>query len=117
MFTFSIKYLKGSTNCAADALSRYPNSDITEEEIMCAVMTAATVAAADEETGRIVDIHQLEEEDEKYRLLQECVANNGWAEPKDQKCLTLRRYFRMRRHLSCLGEHCNCTPGTRGTRG
>ncbi|KAK8376379.1 hypothetical protein O3P69_009792 [Scylla paramamosain] len=40
MFTFRIKYLKGDTNCAADALSRYPilsgepeRSDEDEEEL------------------------------------------------------------------------------------
>ncbi|KAK8384613.1 hypothetical protein O3P69_014289 [Scylla paramamosain] len=41
MFTFRIKYLKGDTNCAADALSRYPilsgepeRSDEDEEELL-----------------------------------------------------------------------------------
>ncbi|KAK8378646.1 hypothetical protein O3P69_009382 [Scylla paramamosain] len=93
MFTFRIKYLKGDTNCAADALSRYPilsgepeRSDEDEEELVCAAMTAATG------------------QDEEYRLLRECVANDGWAERKDWEPPALRPYFRMRRHLSSQGS-------------
>ncbi|KAG0716385.1 hypothetical protein GWK47_009843 [Chionoecetes opilio] len=114
MFTFRIKYLKGDTNCAADALSRYPilsggpeGSDEDDEELVCAAMTAATAAAAEDEVGHVVDLHQVEEEaarDEEYRLLRECVANDGWAERKDWEPLALRQYFKMRRHLSCQGN-------------
>ncbi|KAG0710423.1 hypothetical protein GWK47_022830 [Chionoecetes opilio] len=114
MFTFRIKYLKGDTNCAADALSRYPilsggpeGSDEDDEELVCAAMTAATAAAAEDEVGNVVDLHQVEEEaawDEEYRLLRECVANDGWAERKDWEPLALRQYFKMRRHLSCQGN-------------
>ncbi|KAK8407623.1 hypothetical protein O3P69_002280 [Scylla paramamosain] len=114
MFTFRIKYLKGDTNCAADALSRYPilsgepeRSDEDEEELVCAAMTAATVAAAEDEMGHVVDLRQVEEEaeqDEEYRLLRECVANDGWAERKDWEPPALRPYFRMRRHLSSQGS-------------
>ncbi|KAG0718563.1 Retrovirus-related Pol polyprotein from transposon 17.6 [Chionoecetes opilio] len=63
MFTFRIKYLKGDTNCAADALSRYPilsggpeGSDEDDEELVCAAMTAATAAAAEDEVGHVVDL-------------------------------------------------------------
>ncbi|KAG0726007.1 Transposon Ty3-I Gag-Pol polyprotein [Chionoecetes opilio] len=114
MFTFRIKYLKGDTNCAADALSRYPilsggpeGSDEDDEELVCAAMTAATAAAAEDEVGHVVDLHQVEEEaarDEEYRLLRECVANDGWAERKDWEPVALRQYFKIRRHLSCQGN-------------
>ncbi|KAK8394234.1 hypothetical protein O3P69_006432 [Scylla paramamosain] len=114
MFTFRIKYLKGDTNCAADALSRYPilsgepeRSDKDEEELVCAAMTAATVTAAEDEMGHVVDLRQVEEEaeqDEEYRLLRECVANDGWAERKYWEPPALRPYFRMRRHLSSQGS-------------
>ncbi|KAG0726344.1 hypothetical protein GWK47_036809 [Chionoecetes opilio] len=42
--------------------------------------------------------------DEEYRLLRECVANDGGAERKDWEPLALRQYFKMRRHLSCQGN-------------
>ncbi|KAG0701664.1 hypothetical protein GWK47_025261 [Chionoecetes opilio] len=74
---------------------------------------AATAAAAEDEVGHVVDLYQVEEEaarDEEYRLLRECVANDGWAERKDWEPLALRQYFKMRRHLSCQGTsslHCD----------
>ena len=114
MFNFRIKYLKGDTNCAADAFSCYSilsgrsdGSNEDDEELVCAAMTAATVAAAEDEVGHVVDFRQVEEEaerDEEYRLLRECVANKGWAECKDWEPLALRQYFRMRRHLFCQGS-------------
>ncbi|KAG0711616.1 Retrovirus-related Pol polyprotein from transposon 17.6 [Chionoecetes opilio] len=78
MFTFRIKYLKGDTNCAADALSRYPilsggpeGSTKTMKSWYAQPCTAATAAAAEDEVGHVVDLHQVMEEaarDEEYRL-------------------------------------------------
>uniref|UniRef100_A0A0P4VNI8 Reverse transcriptase n=1 Tax=Scylla olivacea TaxID=85551 RepID=A0A0P4VNI8_SCYOL len=111
MYNFRVKYIKGKTNCAADALSRYPalacapeESDEADDEIVCAAMVAAAADATLDDVGRVVDLLCVEEEalrDEDYRLLHECVANNGWGEQKDSEPPSLRPYFRMRRHLSC----------------
>lgn len=66
MFTFSIKNLKGDNSCAPDTLSRYPvmscspeGSDVEDDEPICAAMTAATAAAAEDEAGRVVDLQQV----------------------------------------------------------
>ena len=114
MFSFRIKYIKGATNCAADALSRYPaltsapeDADEADDEAVCAAMTAAAAEATEDEVGRVVDMQQVEEDarrDEEYQLLRECVANNGWAEQKEDVHEALRPYFKMRRHLSCQGD-------------
>jgi len=114
MYSFRIKYLKGKTNCAADALSRYPmllghpeESDEADDELVCATIVAAASEAVEGDGGRVVDIQQVEEEaakDEEYRLLHECVSNEGWTDRKDMEPLPLRPFFRMRRHLSCQGN-------------
>ena len=88
MFTFHIKYLKGDTNCAADVLSHYPilsgeleELDEHNKDLACtAMIPASTVVTAEYEMEHVVDIRQMEEEaaqDEEYRLLWECVANNS----------------------------------------
>lgn len=48
MYSFHIKFLKGKTNCASDALFRYPTllghpeeSEVAEDELVCAIMIAA----------------------------------------------------------------------------
>ncbi|ROT84068.1 hypothetical protein C7M84_022732 [Penaeus vannamei] len=114
MYSFRIKYLKGKTNCAADALSRYPmllghpeESDEADDELVCATIVAAASEAVEGDGGRVVDIQQVEEEaakDDEYQLLHECVSNEGWTDRKDMEPLALRPYFRMRRHLSCQGN-------------
>jgi len=114
MYSFRIKYLNGKTNCATDALSRYPmllghpeESDEADDELVCATMVAAASEAVEGDGGRVVDIQQVEEEVakyEEYRLLHECVSNEGWTDRKDMEPLALRPYFRMRRHLSCQGN-------------
>ena len=117
MFTFCIKYLKGDTYCVADALSRYPilsggpeGLDEDDEELVCAAMIAATVTAAEDKVGHVVDLRQVEEEaeqDEEYRLLRECVANDSWAQHKDWEPLALQ-------DASARGAS-SCTPVTRNT--
>ena len=114
MYSFRIRYAKGKTNCAADALSRYPalastpeESDEADEEAACAAMVAAAADAAEGNDGHVIDLRQVEAEalkDEEYQLLHECVSNDGWAERKDSEPVALRPYFRMRRHLSCHGD-------------
>ncbi|XP_045132259.1 uncharacterized protein K02A2.6-like [Portunus trituberculatus] len=89
MYNFRVKYIKGKSNCAADALSRYPalasapeDSDEADDEAVCAVMVAAAADASTDDVGHVVDLRHVEEEavrDEEYRLLHECVANDGWA--------------------------------------
>ncbi|KAG0712512.1 hypothetical protein GWK47_018310 [Chionoecetes opilio] len=78
MFTFRIKYLKGDTNCAADALSRYPilsgGPEGSDEDMKSwyARHDRATAAAAEDEVEHVVDLHQVEGKgctDEEYRLL------------------------------------------------
>ena len=111
MYNFRIRYVKGKTNCTADALSRYPalisapeESDESDDEAVCAAMAVAAAEAAEDDDGRMVDLRQVEMEalkDEEYQLLHECVANIGWSERKDSEPAALRPYFRMRRHLSC----------------
>lgn len=114
MYNFRVRYIKGKTNCAADALSRYPalasapeESDEADDEAVCAAMAAAAAEATTDDVGHVVDLHHVKEEalkDEEYQLLHECVANNGWGERKDSEPAALRPYFRMRRHLSCHGD-------------
>ncbi|XP_045101329.1 uncharacterized protein LOC123498232 [Portunus trituberculatus] len=91
---------RGKSNCAADALSRYPalasapeDSDEADDEAVCAVMVAAAADASTDDVGHVVDLRHVEEEavrDEEYRLLHECVANDGWGERKDAEPAALR---------------------------
>ncbi|XP_063859146.1 uncharacterized protein LOC135100114 [Scylla paramamosain] len=114
MYNFRVKYIKGKSNCAADDLSRYPalasvpeDSDEADDEAVCAVMVVAAAETTTDNVGHVVDLRHVEEEavkDEEYRLLHECVANDGWGERKDAEPAALRPYFRMRRHLSCQGD-------------
>ncbi|XP_045130529.1 uncharacterized protein K02A2.6-like [Portunus trituberculatus] len=70
-------------------------------------MVAAAADASTDDVGHVVDLRHVEEEavrDEEYRLLHECMANDGWGERKDAEPAALRPYFRMRRHLSCQGS-------------
>ncbi|KAG0713207.1 hypothetical protein GWK47_016721 [Chionoecetes opilio] len=131
MFTPSASsYLKGDTNWRGGRrlISRYPilsggpeGSDEDDEELGCAAMTPATPAAAKDEVGHVVDLHQVEEEaarDEGYRLLRECVANDGWAERKDWERSPSASFFKMRAHLSWAQRgKSSFTPVTRNTRG
>lgn len=114
MYNFRVKYIKGKSNCAVDALSRYPalasapeDSDKADDEVVCTVMVAAAAEATTDDMGHVVDLRHVEEEavkDDEYRLLHECVANDGWGERKDAEPATLRPYFGMWRHLSCQGD-------------
>ncbi|ROT66065.1 hypothetical protein C7M84_015931 [Penaeus vannamei] len=118
MYSFRIKYLKGKTNCAADALSRYPmllghpeESDEADDELVCATIVAAASEAVEGDGGRVVDIQQVEEEaakDEEYRLLHVCPTRAG---------LTARTWSRLLYgHISGCVVTCHakeilsCTP-------
>nr|XP_027227344.1 uncharacterized protein LOC113819308 [Penaeus vannamei] len=74
MYSFRIKYLKGKTNCAADALSRYPmllghpeESDEADDELVCATIVAAASEAVEGDGGRVVDIQQVEEKQPRMK--------------------------------------------------
>lgn len=59
VYNFCIKYLKGKTYCAADALSRYPilasapeESDEADNEAVCAAMVAAAAETTEDDEWR-----------------------------------------------------------------
>lgn len=85
IYSFRVKYLKGKASLAADAFSRHPvprsepdETDLAEDEAICAAVVAATACALEDENGTIVDLRIVEvqaRQDEDYRL--RCARTTG----------------------------------------
>ena len=108
-FKFTIRYLPGKKNCAADFLSRYPSMkmspDVMDEEQgeeLSVAVTAATVAALDLHESLTLDedmVLQASQDDPVYQLLIAKVLAGDWHHQRSQELACLRPFYGIRERL------------------
>ena len=107
-FRFTMKYLPGKRNCAADFLSRFPalksppdavDSDL-DDDLMIAVISATVENL---ENGRIMDeetVRRAAADDPVYQLLVAKVLAGDWHPQKAQEIACLRQFYNVRDRLA-----------------
>ncbi|KAK3883907.1 hypothetical protein Pcinc_011809 [Petrolisthes cinctipes] len=112
-YQFTMRYLPGKRNCAADFLSRYPSMktppDATDEEQgedLAAAMATAVVANLDLSDSLALDedmVLQASQDDPVYQLLIERVLAGDWHPQRAQEIACLRQYYSVRERLGVSG--------------
>lgn len=113
-FRFTVKYIAGKKNTAADTLSRYPSlmataddTDVSEAEEV-GVATAASVIASSyvvEDDVIVLDSRDMERtaaDDLDYQLLLSCVRENNWPRSRNMVAPSLKPYFQVRKYSATL---------------
>ena len=108
-FKFTIRYLPGKKNCAADFLSRYPSMksppsvlDEEQDEELSVAMAVATVAALDIQESLTLDedmVLQASRDDPVYQLLVARVLAGDWHPQRSQELACLRPFYGIRERL------------------
>ncbi|XP_063846184.1 uncharacterized protein LOC135092003 [Scylla paramamosain] len=107
-FKFTIRYLPGKKNCAADFLSRYPSmkspSVLYEEqdEELAMAMAVATVAALDLQDSLTFDedmVLQASQDDLVYQILLAKVLASDWHPQRSEELACLRPFYSIRERL------------------
>lgn len=108
-YQFTIRYLPGKRNCAADFLSRYPSmitppdeTDGERDEELAAAMAAAVVAALDLSDSLTLDedmVLHASQDDPVYQLLIARVLAGDWHPQRAQELACLRPYYSVRDRL------------------
>ena len=108
-YQFTIRYLPGKRNCAADFLSRYPamktQPDVADEDLdsdLVVAMATATVAALDLGDRITLDedtVLQASQDDPTYQLLVARVLDGGWHPQRSQEVACLRPFYGVRERL------------------
>ena len=106
---FTVRYLPGKRNCAADFMSRYPSmktppdtTDEEQDEELAAAMAASVVAALDLSDSLTLDedmVLQASQDDPVYQLLVAKVLAGDWHPQRAQELACLRPYFNVRDRL------------------
>ncbi|XP_068231405.1 uncharacterized protein [Palaemon carinicauda] len=110
-YKFSVKYVVGERNTAADTLSRYPGLkaspneiDMEDVEEVCRIMCAAMIASFRDVDSDIIidseDVEKIASKDDDYQLLLKRVRNNNWPESRNMVEPALKSYFQVRERLS-----------------
>ena len=109
-YRFTVRYLPGKRNCAADFLSRYPalkappdGQDEEQMEELAGAMAAATVAALSFTECLTLDeevVLQASQEDPVYQLLVAKVLTGDWHPHRAQELECLRPFYSVRNRLS-----------------
>ena len=113
-FRFTIKYLPGKKNCAADALSRFPSirskpeaEDCEQEEELCAAVSAATLASLGHDGCAILDessVREAARNDPVYQMLLAKVLADDWHVHKAREAPCMRPFFTVRDRLSVVDD-------------
>ena len=113
-YHFSIKYLPGKKNCAADTLSRYPSlrsnpedEDMELSDDMTVAMVRSLAAALESEDVMVMDqetVISAAREDPVYQLLVSRVCNRDWPPSKSKELECLKPYFGVRERLAVSGD-------------
>ena len=108
-YRFTVRYLPGKKNCAADFLSRYPTMrtppDAADDDLdgdLSEAVAAATVAALDLGDRLTLDedmVLQASQDDPAYQLLLAKVLDGGWHRQRSQEATCLRPFYNVRDRL------------------
>ena len=108
-YRFTIRYLPGKRNCAADFLSRYPAMklppDAADEDLdddLSVAVATATVAALNLSDRLTLDeeaVLQASQDDPTYQLLVARVLDGAWNPRRSQEMACLRPYYSVRERL------------------
>ena len=112
-FRFTVKYISGKKNAAADTLSRYPSLrataddvDIFDAEEVEAATSACVIASSYVEDDVIVvdsrDIEKAAADDVDYQMLLSRVRANDWPSSRNQVESSLKPYFQVRERLGII---------------
>ena len=109
-YRFTIRYLPGKRNCAADFLSRYPalkappdGQDEEQVEELTGALAAATVAALEFSERLALDeeaVLKESQQDPTYQLLVAKVLAGDWNSNKGQEIACLRPFYNVRDRLA-----------------
>ena len=113
IYQFTIRYLPGKKNCAADFLSRYPalraQPDTLDEDLDTDIQVAtvtAIAAALDVSECLTLDedaVAQSAHDDPEYQMLVAKVSNGDWHRSRAQEASCLRPYYHVRERLATSG--------------
>lgn len=109
-YKFTMRFLPGKHNAAADFLSRYPAAKAAPDEVdedqdvaIAAAMSAAAVAALDLSGCTTIDeemVLQVALEDPTYQSLVSRVCSGDWRPHKSQELACLRPFYNVRDRLA-----------------
>ncbi|XP_045122674.1 uncharacterized protein LOC123511117 [Portunus trituberculatus] len=109
-YKFTMRFLPGKNNAAADFLSRYPSAKAAPDEVdedqdvaIAAAMSAAAVAALDLSGCTTIDeemVLQVALEDPTYQSLVSRVCSGDWRPHKSQELACLRPFYSVRDRLA-----------------
>ncbi|XP_064103417.1 uncharacterized protein LOC135213367 [Macrobrachium nipponense] len=113
-YHFSIKYLPGKRNCAAEILSRYPSlrakpedKDLELSDDLKVAMVMSLAAALEVEDVVVMDqetVLRAARDDPVYQLLLTRVYNGDWPQSKSQELECLKPFCGAREWLAVSGE-------------
>ena len=120
---FTVKYLPGKHNKAADSLSRFPalkampdEDDMDQEEDIAAAVRAVTVAVLNQDSSVIMDeetVTRAPAEDPEYQLLLSKVQSGDSHPHKAQEAPCLRPYYAVRDRPAVIEDLVTYTFGER----
>ena len=98
-YNYTAQWVKGKDNQDADALSRYPITKPTQDEMVQTVGVVHAIKATDPTDLRLSEIHQVADSDKEYSDLKQMILN-GFPSEKAQLPVHLRSYWHMHDKLS-----------------
>nr|XP_027230045.1 uncharacterized protein K02A2.6-like [Penaeus vannamei] len=107
-YKFTIRYLPGKHNAAADFLSKYPGArtdpdKVDEEQNTIAAATVASLDLSEHATLNEELVKQVAVEDPSYQLLVESVTNSDWGSYRAQELACLRPFYCVKNRLAVAG--------------
>ena len=113
-YRFSVKYVAGKRNNAADTLSRYPSLkaspsevDLVEAQEVEEISAAAVIASFHDVGDDVIvisseDVERVASKDEGYQLLLKRVKDDNWPKSRNMVEPELKPYFQVRERLSYI---------------
>ena len=103
-YSFNIKYIKGITNVAANAFSRYPTNMPDKEDIESALEINAVQIAQMHAKSKITsidveDIHSAAKTDAAYQMLFKKISTLSFAKTAHLEAVEIRDFFNVRDRL------------------